>query len=40
MQAQVTKNRQEDVLDKQSNVFKQLKEQDELMSNRDSMLGT
>ena len=40
MQGQVTKTRQEDVLDKQSNVFRQLKDQDDLMSNRDSMLGT
>ena len=40
MQGQTTKTKQEDVLDKQSNVFRQLKDQDELMSNRGSMLGT
>ena len=34
------KYKQEDVLDKQSNVFKQLREADEMTSQRDSMLGT
>ena len=38
--ADADRGKQHDVLDKQSNVFKQLKETDELVSDRHSMRGT